>query len=214
MQFKNNEILLFQGDSITDGNRGRGTTDPNHYIGHSFPYILSAHLALKYIDKNPSFLSRGISGNDLLQMYARWREDGINLKPTVISILIGTNDAGAYINANNGSTQKQYEHIFRTLIDETLNELPDTRFVLCEPFYMNVDGTDTSERRYNDIKSRAQIVKKIAEDYNSTYVPLQDLLDSYAKKLGNKRKILWDGVHPTILGHSIIAEQWLKITEL
>lgn len=218
MKFSDNEILLFQGDSITDGGRGRSESglpeDPNHIIGHSFPYIVSAKLALKYIDKNPQFYSRGISGNNLLQMYARWREDAINLSPTIINILIGINDCGGWVSHKCGSSPEQYKKIYEMLIEDTLKELKNVRLVLCEPFYFDIDGSDISKKRFEDIAVRRSIVEQISKEYKCTFVKLQDILESSAKKLGDKKKILWDGVHPTLLGHSIIAEHWLKTTEL
>lgn len=218
MNFEENEILVFQGDSITDGGRGRPegpvSNDPNHYIGHSFPYLISAELAYKYIDKNPMFYSRGISGNDSLEMYARWRTDCINLNPTIINVLIGTNDAGKWIYEKGGSSPEQYDRILRMLIEDTKKELPNVRFVFCEPFYFDLDGSEKSKERFKDIKIRQEAVRKISDDYNCTFVPLQELLEQYAEKVGDPAKILWDGVHPTILGHSIIAEQWFEITKL
>ena len=51
--------------------------------------------------------------------------------------------------------------------------------------------------------------KKIAEDYNAVFIPLQDLFDTYREKT-DIYKLLWDGVHPTVCGHGIIAEEWMR----
>ena len=39
--FPKNSRILFQGDSITDGNRGR-SADPNHILGHGYAFIIAA----------------------------------------------------------------------------------------------------------------------------------------------------------------------------
>lgn len=214
MNFSTNEIILFQGDSITDGGRGKGETDPNHFIGHSYPYLIGAELSYKYIDKNPQIYSRGISGNDILQMYARWREDAINLNPTIVNILIGINDAGKWNNSNSGSSPGQYKNIMKMIIEETRSELKNTQFILCEPFYFADESNDISLKTYDDILVRQDIVKTIADEYNCIFVPLQKELEAYANKLGDRKKILWDGVHPTLLGHSIISKKWFEVTKL
>ncbi len=213
MIFRENEVVLFQGDSITDGGRGRGTTDPNHFIGHSFPYILSAALSYQYMDRNPAFYSRGVSGDDALQMYARWREDAINLKPTIISILIGVNDAHKWCRGC-GSSPQQYRTILKMTIEETKQALDGVRFILCEPFYFPNNADAFSQSVYEEILVRQRIIRELSKEYDCVFVPLQEELESYAEKLGDRRKILWDGVHPTLLGHSIVSQKWLEVTGL
>ena len=84
--------ILFQGDSITDGARGRND-DLNHILGHGYAYIIASKLGYELAENRPLFLNRGISGNRVSDLYARWNEDTFSLKPDLISILIGVNDA-------------------------------------------------------------------------------------------------------------------------
>jgi len=62
--------LLFQGDSITDGNRGRGA-DLNHVHGHGFVYLLAARVGAGAPEQNATFLNRGVSGNTVLYLSKR-----------------------------------------------------------------------------------------------------------------------------------------------
>ena len=39
--FAKDSVILFQGDSITDGKRGRNP-DPNHILGHGYVFIIAA----------------------------------------------------------------------------------------------------------------------------------------------------------------------------
>ncbi len=73
---KENTVILFQGDSITDGARGRNE-DLNHIMGHGYQYIIGARLQGDNPEKNIKFYNRGISGNRISDLYARWLEDMI-----------------------------------------------------------------------------------------------------------------------------------------
>ena len=106
MNLRQNEIILFQGDSITDGNRGRNL-DPNHVMGHGYQFIVGAKLHVDNIDKNIQTFNRGISGNRISDLYGRWLEDCINLKPTMLSILIGVNDILHAFEENSGSSPER-----------------------------------------------------------------------------------------------------------
>src|SRR3954470_23665676 len=85
--------ILFQGDSITDGNRGR-SLDPNHILGHGYAFIVAAKYGSQYPKRHLTFLNRGVSGNTVADLTKRWDKDTIDLKPDVLSILIGINDLG------------------------------------------------------------------------------------------------------------------------
>src|SRR5690242_17694491 len=91
-----NFTFLFQGDSITDGNRTRNN-DWNHIMGHGYQYIIASKLWFDFPKKRLHFLNRGISGNKVTDLAARWQKDTIELKPDVLSILVGINDISAFI---------------------------------------------------------------------------------------------------------------------
>jgi lysophospholipase L1-like esterase len=90
--FQQNDVIVFIGDSITDGGRARTGADYNHTMGQSYAYIISALLGNKLADKNLTFINRGISGNRITDLQGRWKTDVIDLKPNVLSILVGIND--------------------------------------------------------------------------------------------------------------------------
>src|SRR5882724_9727351 len=82
--FRANTRILFQGDSITDMNRGR-TADPNHILGHSYVFIIAARQGAAFPDAKLDFMNRGISGNTVLALEKRWEKDTLDLKPDVLS---------------------------------------------------------------------------------------------------------------------------------
>lgn len=209
INLKENTVILFQGDSITDGARGRNE-DLNHIMGHGYQYIIGAKLQGDNPEKNIRIYNRGISGNRISDLYSIWLEDAVNLKPDLLSILIGVNDISHIYERNSGSDCNRYEKIYRLLLDEMLEKNPDIKFVLMEPFIG--DNFETEEKRIffrRNIVGYQKAVKKIAEEYNAVYIPLQDMFDTYAKKIPSK-ELIWDGVHPTMLGHELISRRWLE----
>lgn len=206
IKLKENDIILFQGDSITDGNRGRNS-DPNHIHGHGYQYILAAELSADNIDKNVEFVNKGISGNRIADLYSRWKEDCLNIRPTVLSILIGINDIIFNWEHKSGSDPERYERIYRQLLQEVLAENPDTLIVIMEPFFGKKKEEELDGFFNANIGGYAKAARKISEEYGAVFVPLQDLFDEYKEKT-DIFNVLWDGVHPTTCGHELIARRW------
>lgn len=206
LNLKENDIILFQGDSITDGNRGRNS-DLNHVHGHGYQYIIAAELTADNIDKNVEFINRGISGNRIADLYGRWVEDCLNLKPTILSILVGVNDIIFNWEHKSGSDPERYEKIYRYLLDEVKKQNPDTLIVIMEPFFGEKKEKELNTFFKENIGGYAAAAKKIAEEYGAVFVPLQDMIDSYKEKT-DIYNILWDGIHPTTCGHELIARRW------
>ncbi len=211
LNLKKNDIVLFQGDSITDGNRGRNS-DLNHVLGHGYQYILAGELFAENPGKSIEIYNRGISGNRVSDLYGRWQEDCLNLKPTVLSILIGINDiAFKYINGS-GSDPDRYERIYCTLLDEVLEQNADTFIVIMEPFFGVSPDPDIHAHYVPRIDAIRKKARSVAEKYNAVFVPLQDVFDSFAKDY-DIFDALWDGIHPTTLGHQLIANRWKECVQ-
>lgn len=202
-------VILFQGDSITDGARGRND-DQNHILGHSYAYLIAAKLSHDLADIQPDFINRGISGNRASDMYARWNEDAISINPTLISILIGVNDAWRMMRNEPSGVTDRFERAYRHILEETKEVLPTTKLVLCEPFILNTGAPAESWDRWSEqLNTYQQIVRKLAEEFNAVFVPIQEAFNQ-ACKHADPSYWLWDGVHPTAAGHELIARQWLS----
>ena len=201
--------FLFQGDSITDGNRTRNL-DWNHVLGHGYAYLIASRLWYKYTKKDLHFFNRGISGNTVPALIKRWQEDTIALKPDVLSILIGVNDTTAAVAGNPAFTLQSFEQDYRALLTQTLAALPNIQLVIMEPFMLPVGKVkDKWEDNWREIQGRQLIAKKMAEEFNAIFVPLQQ---AFTEAANNPSAIywLWDGVHPMPNGHELIARAWLK----
>ena len=194
--------FLFQGDSITDADRRRDNDDN---YGYGYPNLFAAEV-LKNRPHEFEFINRGISGDKIVEVYARMKEDIINLKPDYMSILIGVNDVWHELNEQNGVAVGKFEKIYDMLIEELLEELPNLKIIILEPFVLKGAGT---ERYYDvfraEVEKRAEVAKRISEKYNLKFVPLQDKLDEVSKD-GDTAYWLCDGVHPTAAGHCLIKD--------
>jgi lysophospholipase L1-like esterase len=194
--------FLFQGDSITDGNRSRNK-DWNH--------LIASRLWFDYADKDLIFYNRGISGNKILDLNARWQQDTLDLEPDVLSILIGVNDVPRII--NNKYSIKKWEETYIQVLDKTTKALPNTQIILCEPFILPSDDigwTKEKTESYQIVISEMQkIVKELADVYDAIFVELQQPFNDACKKAPAKYWI-WDGIHPMPAGHELIARSWIK----
>ena len=203
-----NKIIVFQGDSITDCGRDFKTDQPNCGLGGGYPNLIAARLLADNLDKELTIYNRGIGGNRVVDLYARWKCDTINLNPDIVSILIGVNDTWHEYISGNGVEVPRYAQFYRMLLDWTLEKLPQVKLVLCEPFVLEF-GFITPEW-VKEIKERSEVVRQLAAEYGTVYVPLQQMLSQAAEKINDPAKILSDGVHPTLLGHQLITDAWLK----
>lgn len=199
--------ILFQGDSITDAGRAR---DNDENVGIGYPLLVKAALGFEEPQKY-EFLNRGISGNRVVDVYARIKSDIINLKPDVMSILIGVNDVWHEFGENrNGVDADKYYKIYDMLIEEVKAELPDIKIMIMEPFTLKGIGNEEYWEVFNkEVKKRAEMAKKISEKYNLPFISLQEGFDELSKKAQNSYWLA-DGVHPTATGHEYIKNEWIK----
>lgn len=205
------KVILFQGDSITDGNRGRNE-DPNHILGHGYVFIIGAKLGNERAGR---FLihNRGVSGNRVSDLYARWNEDAIALQPDILSILIGVNDIWYSMKGEPGGITDRFERSYRHVLEETREALPQARLVLCEPFLLRTGAPAEQWPAWSERLSLYQTaVRGLAREFGAVFVPLQEPFDRAAGR-ADASYWLWDGVHPTAAGHDLIAGEWLRAAE-
>lgn len=205
--------ILFQGDSITDGNRGR-TDDPNHILGHSYAYIAASEIGYKYADKNYNFINKGVSGDTADDLYARWQDDCIKHEPDIISILVGINDAAKEIEDTNDIACTDYESTLRLIIEKTTKHLSNTKLILIEPFILDTGNKEKEEyqKLLENIQIKQNIVCNLAKEYDALFIPLQDRFNKVIK-IKPASYWIWDSVHPTYAGHGLIANAWLEDTK-
>lgn len=197
--------FLFQGDSITDSNR-EDDDRVNFGLGTGYPLLVAADF-LKNRKGEFSFVNRGVSGDRITDVYARIKEDVINLKPDYMSILIGVNDVSHELTMQCGVDEEKYEKIFGMLIEEVKKALPDIKIIILEPFVLKGTATlEMWEQFSSEVKKHGNAAKRVAEKYSLSFVPLQHIFDEFSSD-GNTEYWSVDGVHPTAAGHQIIKEE-------
>lgn len=202
--------ILFQGDSITDGNRGR-SQDPNHILGHGYAFIIAAKFGAAFPERNLTFINRGVSGNKVTDLAARWKADTLELKPDLLSVLIGVNDAGFITSKKDPlMTAETYEQGYDQLLRDTQAALPSVRFVLGEPFLV---PADSNSARWEEIKKMQAAVARLAQKYHAPVVHFQQMFDAACQRAPAKYWV-WDSVHPTYSGHQLMADEWVRTVEL
>lgn len=203
-------VFLFQGDSITDGNRGRNL-DPNHIMGHGYAYSVASRIGADFADHDFKFYNRGISGNKITDLQKRWQADTLDLKPNVLSILIGVNDTAATIHKPEEATMiGTFENIYRQLLTDCKNQNPDILFVLGLPFIYPVGKVkDDWDQWKSDLSQRAASVRKLATEFDAVLIDYPAMLNQVITPQ-NVEYWIWDGIHPTVFAHELMAREWLK----
>lgn len=201
--------ILFQGDSITDAGRNLNCGCSNS-IGQGYAVMVAGELGVKEAEKY-RVINKGISGNRIVDLYARMKSDIWNESPDIISILVGVNDVIHEVQHKNGVDAKRFQRIYEMLIEDTINVLPDVKFILLEPFviYGSLSAYCWNEIR-DGVKERGDIVFNISKKYNTSFVPLRDKFEELCTA-HTPEYWMSDGVHPTVAGHGVIKQEWLKV---
>lgn len=200
------KTILLQGDSITDVGRSR---DKDYYVGMGYPILVKGELEFDYPNQYV-VLNRGISGDRVVDLYARVKADILNLRPDILSILIGVNDVWHEIDHQNGVSSDKYFNVYSMLIEEIKEALPDVKIMILEPFVLKASATEERFEEFRtEVEKRAKKAKEIAEKYDLVFVPLQDKFDE-STKLAPADYWLRDGVHPTTAGHELIKREWIQ----
>jgi len=203
MLIKANQLVLFQGDSITDC--GRLREQPGD-LGRGYAMIAAARLAAGHPELRVRFLNRGISGNRAIDLVERWKADCIDLKPDWVSILIGINDAWRWMDSGEKTPVERFEASYRRILEATRKEL-GARLVICEPFLLPVPKDLVRWRE--DLDPKIQVCRKLAREFGAVYVPFDGL---FAAATSRREAEFWasDGVHPSEAGHALMAQAWLE----
>lgn len=200
--------ILFFGDSITDMGREKSEEISVRSYGDGYVFFVAGDL--KRENPNVQIVNRGISGNRIVDLYARIKKDVWNHKPDLLSILVGVNDVWHELGeAKNGVELERFKRIYKMLIEDTKKVLPDLKIVLMEPFILNGSATEERIEEFLQVKEYAKAVKELAEQTGSYFIPLQQKFDE-AEKINGGRAYLYDGVHPDIAGARLIADEWIN----
>jgi lysophospholipase L1-like esterase len=206
-------ILLFQGDSITDAGRSReDAAKPNSpdALGTGYAWLAAAQLLVDRPDDELTIFNRGISGNKVYQLAERWQTDALNLKPTVLSILIGVNDIWHKLNGNYDGTVEKYETDYKALVKQTKDALPEVKFIICEPFVLRCGAVNSSW--FPEFDQYRAAANRVAEEAGALFVPFHEMFER-ASKIAPPERWAKDGVHPSPDGAALMAHTWRRYVD-
>lgn len=195
-------LVLFQGDSITDAGRSRENDDD---MGRGYASLIGAWFSAMHPEMRVRFLNRGIGGNRVKDLKARWQADCLDLKPDVVSIMIGINDTWRRYDSNNPTSVADYESGFRDILTQSQNQ--GSKLIIIEPFVLPVPEDRATWRE--DLDPKIDAARRLAREFGALYIPLDGI---FAQAAAVREPAFWaaDGVHPTPAGHALIAQSWLR----
>ena len=208
IQIKKDSKILFIGDSITDVkfNRRKRFTIKGENV-----YALQLKKRFKKYSKNIKVEIKGIASNRTYHVYDRLTSDCISLKPDVVIMLIGVNDAWEnYVPEKYPPLLRPMEPHIREVYRRLRTELPNTQILYLMPFL--IDAVEEKFPYHKTLDEFREVLKSIALENGATVLDLQEIFYQAQKSIEPK-KLAVDGIHPTNLGHKVMADAIEKVLE-
>lgn len=207
--FAARDRILFQGDSIADGNRWR-SLDANHTLGHGYVFAIASRYGGVYPQLELDFLNLEVSGATISRMGDRWQAETLDLRSDVLSVLIGINDILASRGRHESFDSDRAFATYDALLAKAMAARPGLKLVLCEPFVLGVGMVKDDPSGWRaDVGKMDDAVAKLAEKYRAPVVHFQKTFDNALRRAPAEHWI-WDGIHPTYSGHGIMADAWIE----
>jgi len=205
--FKNGETIIFIGDSITDcGRQGQFFPYGNGYAKMAVDLVTAC-----YPEKSFTYFNRGIGGNTVNDLFNRWHDDLILLKPDWVSILIGLNDLHRFLADPATLSPDRYEKLYRAILERTKQETK-AKLILLEPFYISNDFKSDSfrSRVLKLIPDYIKVVRRLSGEFDAVLIKTHDIFQEQLK-YRSADTFCAEPVHPNATGHLVIAHELLKV---
>lgn len=195
--------LLFIGDSITDCGRRE---DPEE-LGHGYVRLLAEHVAAH--EPTATVINRGIGGDKVSDLEARFSTDCLELTPDLVTIYVGVNDAWHRFTRGEVITDDSFEQGYRHLLEQLAATVPETPVLMILPFVADID--ERVAQIHGDLDGKVEIIRRLATERGHRLVDLEQVLQAALTAGHTPHSIAADGVHPTPAGHRLIADAWLEV---
>lgn len=189
--------ILFQGDSITDTGRDRLSND----LGNGYVRIIKEN-------NNYEITNKGVSGDRIKNLKERWDKDTLSNIYDVLVIYVGINDVWHYHDHNVSFDIVEIEQDYDYLIKSALNKNPVVEVILVNPFVLKCGFFN--QKWLPELHKIKKVIQDLSTKYQTKYLDLQSVFDQKLT-IFEPIELANDGVHPTNLGHQIIAEEMSKI---
>lgn len=184
--------VVFQGDSITDCDRNQIPPYGNGYVSRivqEFPEL--------------NVINRGISGNRVIDLKERWQRDTLDHNPDILCLMIGVNEVWHHLSYGKPYTDEQYYTDLNLILDQAKAKNPNLKVIMMAPFLFEI-GVVKPDWVAPLARLRCLFTKTAAAKAD-VFIDLQTVLN-LALKDATMEELAGDGVHPSPLGHSVIAK--------
>jgi acyl-CoA thioesterase-1 len=197
--------FVFIGDSITDCDR---RTDPLG-LGSGYVDMIATELGTA-----ARVVNTGISGDRVAHLAERWAADALAHDPSTLTIYVGVNDTLVTFFQGRPTPPAEFEASYRSILERSAGV---HRLIVIEPFFLPSTADYVPWREgaafvAADLDRKRPIVRALAAEFGATFVPLQEPFEELAARRGIPA-VAGDGVHPSPLGHRLIASLWLAAHE-
>lgn len=203
MLFKQHQRILFIGDSITDADRA-GMSAP---YGNGYVSMVRNFMVARYPEYNLTFINRGVGGNTVRNLSARWERDVIAERPHWVSVMIGINDVWRHFayNAQEAVPLDEFQNTLRRLL-QRVRESIRANPILMTP-YMIENNRSAPMRQLMDVYGKT--IELLAAEFGAPLVRTQAAFDEVLKVTPPS---FWssDKIHPGGPGHALIALAFLR----
>ena len=207
--FRNMDRIVFAGDSVTDmGSEQPGGESFDENLGRSYVRIIDNMLSTWYPEILVRVTNSGISGNTSRDLLERYQRDVIDLNPDWVSICIGINDVWRQFDspamADTHVMPEEYEANLEKMILAVKDSVKG--IFLMTPYYMETNAEDGMRKRMDEYGA---VCRKLAVKYGCVFIDLQETFNHYFR-FRHSTYIAWDRIHPSLVGATIIAREFLK----
>lgn len=204
--------FLLIGDSITDAGRDpSGEPTPwnrSTGLGHGYVAYLQAWLDVTLPAHRIRVINRGVGGNTILDLEARWTADVLEMRPDWLSVCIGINDVWRQFDCplrpEKHVLPEQYEATYRRLLSATRPRLQG--LLLLTPYVIDGHKADPMRRQMDRYGA---IVRQLAGEFDALLVDTQECLDRLLEVMP-PTELAWDRIHPGPTGHMALTRAVLQ----
>lgn len=202
LSLTDNSAILFQGDSITNSGR---KSNHNESLGDGYVMMTAAWLSALHPEYRMKFYNRGVDGDRIRALRYRWKKDCLDLRPNLVSILIGINDVHGKLCWERSTPTENFQADYMSILEQT--QQLKCQIVLLEPFLVQSSGNFL--KLAEELNKKIEVVRELSREFGTKLIPLNDI---FMKACIKRSPSFWalDGVHPTLAGHALIAQSWIK----
>lgn len=192
--------VVFFGDSITQAG-----VKPGGYISNITDSLAKSGKGDQY-----ELIGAGIGGNKVYDLYLRMEEDVLAKAPDVVVIWVGVNDVWHKSSSGTGTDPDKFERFYTAIIKKL--QAKNIKLIVTTPAAIG-ERTDFSNQQDGDLNLYANIIRKLAKQYNCGLADLRKEFLAYNIKnnAANKESgiLTTDRVHLNETGNRFVAEKMM-----